>query len=322
MIPTQKKHLFFIVSHEEKMKDLKYELAKESNKYKLSEELCQPKMLEENINFKIRVFSIVFDETNLKDSESEIEIALNVSDLETFTGKIKFNRKKDNFIYDFSFDILHEGKADINPPISINLSYYDKLYLFSEVLKNKFQNNESLFRSLLEDSFNLLKNDCDKYYIDFYLSLFCKSYKSSKIIVLLSYYDLEKIKLPEKISVEDISPIFEEIKEDPQLIIKYLEKDKEKEEYMHIFYNLILFYTMNYEPDKLNKLLSDRKANKYYQHILYTKYDNFKRICLENTFIDEMIKSGFEMDYEKFILTLNYLKSLEKILVLLMDILR
>ena len=194
MLEPNKKHIFFVVSHLNDKKDLIYELPKNYNKFGLAEEYSELKEVDEHILFKVRVFSISFNESNLNDSESELIINLKISQLESFEGKIKFNKNKENLIYDFSFDILHKGKEDVYPPNTLNLSYYDKFYLFNQVLKNNYQNNESLFNSLLEDSLNLIKIDYDYYYIDFYLYLLCNSYKSQKIIFVLSYYDLEKIK--------------------------------------------------------------------------------------------------------------------------------
>ncbi len=176
-------------------------MPKEHNKFKLCEELCEIKNSEENLKFKVKVFSISFDESNIINSDSELEIYLTYKS-EEFKGKIKFNRNKNNFIYNFSFDILQKEKEDLNPPSSLNLSDNDKFCLFHNVLKTKYQNNESLLDSLLEDSLDLLKIDCDYYYIDFYLSLFCISYKNKKIKELLSLYDLEKIKLSENLDIE------------------------------------------------------------------------------------------------------------------------
>ena len=194
MLAPNKKHIFLVVSHLNDKTDLIYELPKNYNKFGLAEEYSELKEVDEHILFKVRVFSISFNESNLNDSESELIINLKISQLESFEGKIKFNKNKENLIYDFSFDILHKGKEDVYPPNTLNLSYYDKFYLFNQVLKNNYQNNESLFNSLLEDSLNLIKIDYDYYYIDFYLYLLCNSYKSQKIIFVLSYYDLEKIK--------------------------------------------------------------------------------------------------------------------------------
>ena len=194
MLAPNKKYIFLVVSHLNDKTDLIYELPKNYNKFGLAEEYSELKEVDEHILFKVRVFSISFNESNLNDSESELIINLKISQLESFEGKIKFNKNKENLIYDFSFDILHKGKEDVYPPNTLNLSYYDKFYLFNQVLKNNSQNNESLFNSLLEDSLNLLKINCDYYYIDFYLYLLCNSYKSQKIIFVLSYYDLEKIK--------------------------------------------------------------------------------------------------------------------------------
>ena len=310
----KKLQIFFAVSHLESLGDLKYKLASESNKFKLSEELSETKIIEDNVDFKVQVFSISFDESNITNCQYELEINLDVANIETFTGKIKFNKNKNNFIYDFSFDILHKEKEDLRPPPSLNLSYYDKFYLFNKVLKDKYQDNEQLFNSLLEDSFNLLKMDCDYYYIDFYLSLFTNSYKSSKIIELLSYFDFKKIKRTEKINIEEISPVLNEVKNDPELITKYA-NENEKDKYKEIIYSIILYYSINYDSNKINELLEEKNANKYYQKILYSNQDYFIDIELQNSFVDEMINNGFEFNYENFILTLKYLKTLENILV-------
>ena len=313
MKAPNKKLIFFIVSHQEEMKEIHYDLSKDNNKFKLCEELCEIKNSEENINFKIRVFSIAFNESKIINSDSELEISLTFKS-EEFKGKIKFNQNKNNFIYNFSFDILHKEKEDLSPPNTLSISDNDKFCLFHEVIKNKYQNNESLVDSLLEDSFNLLKIDCDYYYVDFYLSLFCISYKSQKIKELLSYYDLEKIKLSENIDIEKISPVFNEIRNNPEILTAYLD-EKEQDLYKEKFYSLLLYYSMNYELDKINELFIDKETNKYFQNILYSLQDYFRRITLPNSFVDEMIQNGFEMDYDKFISTLKYLKSLENILV-------
>ena len=315
MKEPNKKYIFFVSSHQNDLKAISYNLQKEHNKFKLCEELCEIKNSEENLKFKVKVFSISFDESNIINSDSELEIYLTYKS-EEFKGKIKFNRNKNNFIYNFSFDILQKEKEDLNPPSSLNLSDNDKFCLFHDVLKTKYQNNESLLDSLLEDSLDLLKIDCDYYYIDFYLSLFCISYKNKKIKELLSLYDLEKIKLSENLDKEKIRTVFNEIRNNPEIIAKYFDEN-EQDIYIEIFYNLFLYYSMNYELKKVNELLNDKKSNKYYQKILYSLQVYFRRITLPNSFVDEMIRNGFEMNYDKFIITLNYLKSLENILAFL-----
>ena len=313
---TNKKRLFFIVSHLESQVDIEYQLPKEYDKYILSEELCVTKSSEDTGIFKVIVFSISFIGTSINNSESEVEIKLVDFKSDIYSGKMKFNSNKNNFIYDFSFDILYQGKFDKKPPDSLNLSYNDKFCLFNEALKAKYQNNEELFNSLKDDSFDLLKREQEShyYYIDFYLSLFCNYYKTSKILELLSYFDLEKIKLTRKLNIGEISPVLSELKYSPENLIKSLDEN-EQENYKEIFYTLLLYYTLNYDADKVNALLDDKKANKYYQKILYSNDKYFNKIQLQNSFIDEIIINGFNMNYNDFILTLNYLKSLENILV-------
>ena len=96
------------------------------------------------------------------------------------------------------------------------------------------------------------------------------------------------------------------------LEIEYFDEN-EQDIYIEIFYNLFLYYSMNYELKKVNELFKDKKSNKYFQKILYSLQVYFRRITLANSFVDEMIQNGFEMNYDKFIITLNYLKSLENI---------
>ena len=139
MLEHNKKYIFFVVSHLNDKTDLIYELPKNYNKFGLAEEYSELKEVDEHILFKVRVFSISFNESNLNDSESELIINLKISQLESFEGKIKFNKNKEIFIYDFYFDILHKGKEDVYPPNTLNLSYYDKFYLFNQVLKNNYQ---------------------------------------------------------------------------------------------------------------------------------------------------------------------------------------
>ena len=276
MKEPNKKYIFFVSSHQNDLKAISYNLPKEHNKFKLCEELCEIKNSEENLKFKVKVFSISFDESNIINSDSELEIYLTYKS-EEFKGKIKFNRNKNNFIYNFSFDILQKEKEDLNPPSSLNLSDNDKFCLFHDVLKTKYQNNESLLDSLLEDSLDLLKIDCDYYYIDFYLSLFCISYKNKKIKELLSLYDLEKIKLSENLDIEKIRTVFNEIRNNPEIIAKYFDEN-EQDIYIEIFYNLFLYYSMNYELKKVNELFNDKKSNKYFQKILYSLQVYFRKL--------------------------------------------
>lgn len=110
MLSPNKRLIFLVVSHLENLSDVTYELSQDENKFKLIEELCEIKRIEENVTFKVRVLSISFEESEINNSESELEINLNKGQNETFKGTINFSLNKDNFIYDFSFDILYKEK--------------------------------------------------------------------------------------------------------------------------------------------------------------------------------------------------------------------
>ena len=192
--------VFFIVSHLDVMDTItKYQIQKKNKKMKITD-LSERKIIKmknkEDTEFIVKIFSFSFNES--KSNEKEEEIILNQKGIE-FTGKIKFDPKKNNFIYDFSFDISHKDENDIPPPEHLNLTKCEQLNIFNNLFKDsQIHQDENLFNSLLNDSFYFLKDDKDYYYVDFYLSLLVNSYLTSNIIELLSYFNLNKIKLSEK----------------------------------------------------------------------------------------------------------------------------
>ena len=170
MKSQNKKRIFFIYSHLESLNGIKIEIPKKYEAFHLSEKLSTIKVGENNKKFKVNVVSLSFDDSVIN---MEVEINLNVPKLGIFSGKILFNPDKNNFIYDFSFDILHKEKEDVMIEQNLNLSFNDKFCLFEEILNDKKHKNKvELINSLIDDSLDYLKNDIDYYYIDFYLSLF------------------------------------------------------------------------------------------------------------------------------------------------------
>jgi hypothetical protein len=312
--------VFFIVSHHDVLDNtIKYEISKDCKElYNFSERLSIKKVDKDGADFQVKVFSFFFKEGKKK--KEQAEIILTGYGTAEFVGKIKYIPKKNNFIYDFSFDICHIDENDIKPPNSIKLTRNDQLKIYFELLKDKqFQKDELLFECLLEDSFNYLKEDNNHYYIDYYLSLLVNCHLKKNIIELLSYFDLNKVKLCEKVDEENFSSVLNKIKISPNIITQYLNEDKsEIDKYLDKFYTLLLYYRTNYMPDKVNELFNDdSKVNIYYQKILFLNKDSFNRVYLPNSFIDEMIQNDYEMNYENFILILKYLKKLENILIFL-----
>ena len=298
--------VFFIVSHHDVLDDtLEYEISKDNEKiYNFSERLSI-KMTDKNKNdFRVKVFSFSFKEEKKK--KAQAEIILNGYGSAKFVGKINYVPKKNNFIFDFSFDICHIDENDVKPPDSFKLSKNDTLIIYFELLKDKqLQKEELLFESLLEDSFNYLKEDNNHYYIDYYLSLLVNCYLKKNIIELLSYFNLNKVKLSEKVDEEKFSSILNKIKISPNIITQHLEDKKEIDKYLDKFYTLLLYYRANYMPDKVNELFEDNKVNIYYKKILFVNNNSFNRIYLPNSFIDEMIQNDFEMNYNNLLIILK-----------------
>lgn len=94
--------VFFIVSHPEQF-NISYESSKKNkNISDLKSRLSIKRANKEYISFIIEVYSFSFYESKNKGMIEE-EIILNGYGSAKFIGKIKFNCKKSNFIYDFSF---------------------------------------------------------------------------------------------------------------------------------------------------------------------------------------------------------------------------
>ena len=135
---------------------------------------------------------------------------------------------------------------------------------------------------------------------------------------MLSYFDIKKVKSSEIKDKENYSSALNKIKISPNIITQYLNGDEnEIEKYLEIFYTLLLYYRVNYEPNKVFELFEDTKINVYYQKILFSNKDYFSKIYLPNSFIDEMLDKNFDMNYDNLILILNYLKKFENILLFL-----
>ena len=318
---NQKKEfqIFFIASHLSIYEDIKYELSKDTDiTSNLLERFCTKINNEENNEFKVKIISYSFNES--KKTEMKHEIKLIGYGSEQFLGTINFKPNRNTFIYDFSFDIFQKYDEDISPPESLRLTKYEQFKIFSELIKQDqlLKKDESLLESLLIDSFFFLKDDKHYYYIDFYLSLLVNCYTTINIIELLSYFDLNKIKLSRKIDKEIFSNVLNKIKISPEFITKYLNEDESDiKKYLEIFYTLLLYYRQNYEPERIQELFEENNINQYYRIILFSNKEHFIKIYIPNSYIDEMLQSDFEMNYDNLLLILQYLKRFDKILLFL-----
>ena len=306
---------FFIISHLSKYdRILKYNLSPESIGMSNFSEKLSIDYNENEEDYKIKLYSYSYNPSKIK--EPKTEIILYGYGSESFSGYISFEPKVDNFIYNFSFE-LYKGKLkDIPPPKSLKLPKNLQFDIFKQYLNDTNIKKEQLLSSLLDSSFHYIR-DSEYYYFDFYLSLlFILNYK---IIEVLSYFNLDKIKLPEKIDVQKYSNNLNKIKNSTDIITKYLNDDnKEIEKNLEIFYSILLYFRINYEKDKVNDLFKDNAASKYYLKILISNNKNFENIPpLSNSFVDDILNNLENLDIQKLYNILNYLKKLDKILIFL-----
>ena len=318
MQSSEKPMIFFITSHLADLTETKYELPENNGDYELFEELSEIKIEDKN-KYKIMVFSISLGDSN---NGEELEINMNVAKKGIFSGKIKFNQNKVNFIYNFSFGFLTKDNKEMKAP-TMKLSLGEQFNLYMEMLNNKDKfNDNSLIDTLIDDSINILKNYNNNkisFDIDFYLSLFCRSFKSGKIVDVLSCFNLKRIEPSTIVDKENITHILKEIANSTELITNHLnENENEIEKCLEKFYSLLLYYFNSYDFEKIEGILEDKNGFKFYQKILFSSNKKlFDRIVLKNSFIDEIIHNENKMDYNNIIQILKYLKFLENILIFL-----
>ena len=128
--------VFFIVSHEEILNNLiKYELSNNNRELSnFSERLSMKKTNKEDIEYRIKLFSFSFNGN--KKNKIKADIILNGYGTAKFVGKINITQKKNNFIYDFSFDICHQEENDIKPPNSCEFTKNEQFEIFNKLLKD------------------------------------------------------------------------------------------------------------------------------------------------------------------------------------------
>ena len=314
----EKFKVFFISSHLEVFSDIKY-IISEKNQEKSDLEIFSTKIVnKEDVTFDVKVFTFSFKKSKNKNKTKKIKLIGYGSD--EFIGIINFSPKKNIFIYDFSFNICHKENKDIPPPQTLKLTKYQQFNLFNELIhKEQFKKDESLFDDLLNDSFFYLKDNQDYYYINYYLLLLCNCYMKKNIIELLSYFNLDKIKLSEKKEKESeiFSKVLFKIKHDPEIITKHLNNNNlDINKYLTIFYTLLLYYRQNYEAEeKINELFEENNTMEYYKIILFSNKDHFNKISVPFSFIEKILQTDFEMNYDNLLLILKYLKRFEKILL-------
>ena len=297
-------YTFFILDNLNNPDELKLELYQD-NEFKLSKKLIKVIMEQNDIGKKevyIVELKISYDKSISKDSISII-IKLDFSNKSTFTGKINLNPNNNNFIYDLIFDPIQKEGEDKKALFSNFLTDNQKFNIYNKMLEDNYKKNAKLLYSLLDNSFEYLKQG--EFNFSFYLSLFTNFYRRIKndkslkntFIEIILYFDLEKIKPQlneENIDISKISQIMEEIKNDKEIINEHSNKKIKQK-----FFILILYYAYNYKKNEIN------------EHKKEYKEDLFKLIDFGREFWEFYSSIFFKKNLDDLIEIENILKKMK-----------
>ena len=203
----------------------------------------------------------------------------------TFNGIIFFNEIKNNFIYGFKFEQNEEIKY-FNLRY-IELSKIEQLKMYIEVLKKlKLKPGDSLLLDLILDSQKFFMDNNTKYYLDFYLEVFKLCYSRKEIKRILMMFNLERVKLPEKIEINNYSNMMSLIEKKPDILTKYCKEIDNKNQLLKRFCILLLYFRANYDKEKVLDLLSKKEFWKFYIEILPLNYQFFSNIEIPEELIN------------------------------------
>ena len=312
MKTNENSQIFFITSNQSKLDNLLTYKSKIPLNIKLTK---KQKYKREEFIVKVFSFEYVKEKLNKKDYNEETKkykakVKLNFNKTD-FEGEIFFKNDRSNFIYDFKFKDYNGWTGVYHPPIDIKLSKCQQLKLFNEVLNQmNIKQGDTLSLNLILDSQLFLGN---QFYLDFYLEILKRCYSKKEVKTLLMQFKLERVLLPASFEVKDYSSILSMIERKPDIIIKYCSERDNKDKYYKLFYSLLLFFRANYEKEKVQTLLNDKKLRKYFVEILSTNYQKYSNVEVPDDLIYDIIEQK-KITFDKIKNALSFANSNEKIL--------
>ena len=289
-----------------------------NNGMKNLEKLLVEKVIKNNEDFTVSVYSFCIIPEELKEIDRDIELKKYKAiiklkyDKNDYYGFIFFKENRSNFIYDFKFK---ENKNNNFPPIHLDLNKLEQLKIYSKLLKQlKIKQGHPLSLALLSDSKYFLMGKNAKFYLDFFLELFKQCYSTNEIKTLLMMFKLNKVKLPKELIVKEYSSILKLVESKPNIITKYCSQNDNKDKYYKLFYTLLLYFRSNYEKENINELLNKKENWLYYKEIITNNYEYFSNIKLPEELINEILNQK-NLTYEIIKGVLLYIGSIEKLLI-------
>ena len=270
---------------------------------------------EENKMISVYSFEIIpkeLKDKNIHSKKYQAKINLNYNN-NKYNGLILFKESRNNFIYDFKFE--EKNEKNIHSEIFLSLGKLEQLKIFISVLKIlKIKLSDPISLDLLIDSQILLTVKNKTYNFDFYLEILKLCYSKKEVKVLLMMFNLNRVNLPQNLNIKNYSLFLNLIEKKPNVLTKFCSQNDNKEKYLKIFYNLLLYFRVNYEEDKVQNLLNKKELWKYYIEILPINHKYYFNIEIPDELINEILKQKV-LSYSIIKGTLSYITSNKNILI-------
>ena len=215
-----------------------------------------------------------FKMNNIKDN-FEITILLKENNGNIFEQKINKKMIKGHnvhfFLYNFHFQSISKNKRNKfpSPSYSFNLTNEFQYQLYLESIKIKYKDLElelektRALNDLLLCTQTLFIGENIQFDFLFYISIFIACYKTKLIKRHLICFKIERITELRTINKEIINKakdLFNSLAKNPEEIIKNIEEN-EKNKYLNLLYQIILYFNIYFQSTKVNELLDDDKIN-------------------------------------------------------------
>ena len=283
---------------------------------------------ENNLNYIIYRVKIL---ANTKKDSIKIKLISKLN--KKYKAEIKLNELEyDTFYYDFNQ--FNDNSLNNNKSSGYNVSHLQQFKLFLNYIEESIHKEKrgSKIYSLVLSTTKLFivkeKKEKDKVKkkekelqfneFSLFLLVFKECYERKIIIKFLSEFELNKVdkyKISKDLSLQEIAKIkliFDNLENDPEIYLKYIEgKDNKMEKKIHIYY-IIICFRLIFDKEKVLNSLNNILKNEDIQNIIYNEIINNIGLFEEIKFSKEHISKMVDIS-DTFIKIKNSLKFLVNI---------
>ena len=245
--------IFFIVSNKTILeKDISYSISKSKAFINFKNILKLTDHVKAGFTTYVYFFEII--QKYLKNNEVEIKLKYKKNE---FKRSILFQVNSNNFIYDFKFNPKYISKGNyLDPPEYIDYPKEKQLEIYSDTLKKlNLDYPSKLYKNLINYSVQKFEREEQFKTFEYYLELLKLCFSHEEMKYLLEKFNISanfKYNVKHE-SIIKYSSFLNQVRNNDSLIAS------EDKKYIKLFYNLLLFFTYNYEKEKVTELINDKK---------------------------------------------------------------